>query len=755
MKKLIKKIIICVAMSFLVVLMIYNFKTPKIAKAYDSKDCFSYFYDEPNHKLTFKKNDFSNDIDIGDYILYKVTKDNGSYFYVYDNIIDNQNIYDISFHDCLDLGIRDKFDDVYMKIIYLDNDKYDVFLSKIDSLKFDKLFTNAIDINFESDEGKKLIERAFYDEKAGLRDVDVPVCYDLNAYEEAKLLTDSDQGLEYYSQNTNTKKLDDDPITNFVPKQYFTWVGNHEYTGLMYKFMIETKAVSDNSQTMIKYASEVTIIRYSIIQSVESGDTLDGELQKTNFEVNFKYGWHGNYYCYLKNNDSNWKTYDFNPHKDSIVRTQGNVHRLEMKYFSNSFSLINQDGTLCKKSSIKTAEISINFKLSNLKFNYDYVDFMFYLIQKFDKYASAYFDTVEFVGNVLNMICSDDDLSDLYDLNKGVTIDNYINVKASNKSVMYKDDLTQKISILHDDQNYEMIVANGYDYNKIVNRFSLEDPSYCVRLCIAVQDYKNTQCYVDGRTYIITNDGIFFVDYDKIKVEYNNFDSVTENENTSFGDKDWYCFKYTISSDSILQIRTDINTLDIAFNNATWLKVYDQRYNLLYYFDGYSTNTTYYTGNASGIIKLSYNNGASNFYYIQTGFLKKTNINYKVLISEPETYTSLALSYTQNDNIKYFKYRYNDGQTRFRESFFNIGAISPTVNCETIFEIYSEDLIRKNYAIDGLWEDTGDDESNMNSYKENIKLNDGEYYYIKVAVSPKYRVFGNVRLEINHKETWQ
>ena len=167
-----------------------------------------------------------------------------------------------------------------MKIIYLDNDKYDVFLSKIDSLKFDKLFTNAIEIKFESDEGKKLIERAFYDEKAGLRDVDVPVCYDLNAYEEAKLLTDSDQGLEYYSQNTNTKKLDDDPITNFVPKQYFTWVGNHEYTGLMYKFMIETKAVSDNSQTMIKYASEVTIIRYGIIQSVESGNTLDGELQK-------------------------------------------------------------------------------------------------------------------------------------------------------------------------------------------------------------------------------------------------------------------------------------------------------------------------------------------------------------------------------------------------------------------------------------------------------------------------------------------
>lgn len=204
-----------------------------------------------------------------------------------------------------------------------------------------------------------------------------------------------------------------------------------------------------------------------------------------------------------------------------------------------------------------------------------------------------------------------------------------------------------------------------------------------------------------------------------------------------------------------MQIRTNINTLNIAFNNATWLKVYDQRYNLLYYFDGYSRNTTYYTGNASGIIKLSYNNGASDFYYIQTGFLKKTNINYKVLISEPETYTSSALSYTQNDNIKYFKYRYNDGQTRFRESFFNIGAISPTVNCETIFEIYSEDLIRKNYAIDGLWEDTGDDESNMNSYKENIKLNDGEYYYIKVAVSPKYRVFGNVRLEINHKETWQ
>lgn len=173
MKKLIKKIIICVAMSFLVVLMIYNFKTPRIAKAYDSKDDFSYFYDEPNHKLTFKKNDFSNDIDIGDYILYKVTKDNGSYFYVYDNIIDNQNIYDISFHDCLDLGIRDNFDEVYLKIIYLDNDKYDVFLSKIDSLKFDKLFTNAIEIKFESDEGKKLIERAFYDEKAGLRDVDV------------------------------------------------------------------------------------------------------------------------------------------------------------------------------------------------------------------------------------------------------------------------------------------------------------------------------------------------------------------------------------------------------------------------------------------------------------------------------------------------------------------------------------------------------------------------------------------------------
>lgn len=755
MKKLIKKIIICVAMSFLAVLMIYNFKTPKIAKAYDSKDNFSCFYDEPNHKLTFKKNDFSNDIDIGDYILYKVTKDNGLYFYVYDNIIDNQNIYDISFHDCLDLGIRDNFDDIYLKIIYLDNDKYDVFLSKIDSLKFDKLFTNAIEINFESDEGKKLIERAFYDEKAGLRDVDVPVCYDLNAYEEAKLLTDSDQGLEHYSQNTNTKKLDDDPITNFIPKQYFTWVGNHEYTGLMYKFMIETKAVSDNSQTMIKYASEVTIIRYSITQKAKENG-IENDEQITYFTTSFKYGWHGNYYCYLKNDDSVWKTYDFNPHKDSIVRTQGNVHELEMKYFSNSFSLINQDESLCCNAYMSDADILIDHSLLNgASSTLEYVDLLVSIIKTFDKYASAYLDTVEFIGNALDLIFNKNDLSDLYDLNKGVTIDDYINVKASRNSISKASDLFYDVVIHNKTENNQMIVANGFDYDKIKKRFDFNDSSYCVKLEITIDDYKNTQCYVDGRTYIITNDGIFFVDYDKIKVEYINFDSVTENENTSFRDNDWYCFKYSISSDSILQIRTNINTLNIAFNNATWLKVYDQKYNLLYYFDGYSRNTTYYTGNASGIIKLSYNNGASDFYYIQTGFLKKTNINYKVLISEPETYTSSALSYTQNDNIKYFKYRYNDGQTRFRESFFNIGAISPTVNCETIFEIYSGDLIRKNYAIDGLWEDTGDDESNMNSYKENIKLNDGEYYYIKVAVSPKYRVFGNVRLEINHKETWQ
>lgn len=756
MKKLIKKIIICVAMSFLVVLMIYNFKTPKIAKAYDSKDDFSYFYDEPNHKLTFNKNDFSNDIDIGDYILYKVTKDNGSYFYVYDNIIDNQNIYDISFHDCLDLGIKDKFDDVYLKIIYLDNDKYDVFLSKIDSLKFNKLFTNAIEINFESDEGKKLIERAFYDEKAGLRDVDVPVCYDLNAYEEARLLTDSDTLVKKYIQNANTKYRDDDDIINLVPKSYFYWVGHHEYDGMEYKFFIDTTAESSNDQKNIKYFSKVTIIDYDINQNADiKKEESDDKI--INYITDFLGGYYCEYYCYFKNDASEWESYGFNPYKDIVVRSKTVTENLEMRYFSNSYELKNENNNFCSNSYVRNATISIVYDLTkNTKVsNFDLISFIFSKIMSLNDYTSAYYDIAELIVGILDKKYEKEFLDKLYDLSQGIVVDDCFNVKAKDNIIEDSSQLIDKTEYLPAETNNHMIVANGFDFEYIKEKFGLSNARYRVDLTTIINDYKLNDTFINGKTYIFTNHGLYSVDFKNIKLEYNFLEKLSNNSHTDFNGASSYAFKYTIYKDIVLSIRTNADFTRIGTNNATWIKVFDHNYKIIYYCDGISKNNVYYSGNASCLINFKYNSDTSenNVYYIQTGYIYKSNINYDVLINEPQDYTNNKIYYSASDNIRYFRFTRTEG-SKFGSSFYTISAISPTTNCDTFFEVYSSKLIRKAYDIDGLWEDNGDDESNMNAYKENIKMINDNYYYIKVVVSPRYGVFGNVILNIDFRREW-
>lgn len=688
-------------------------------------------------------------IENGDIIIDEeniiVYKDDGEVFrfsyknlYVYKTIINGYSLYslwtedsksnsinvgeykiiDISLHNAFDEILPNLYDeDLYIKVIY--KDEFEHYYYNVSRLEYiDIKFWN----NYQVYDGEEFYERAYLDYALNLRTMDVSPANSVEYFNYDQIL-DTNFDIDIYYDNIVGNTSDDNAIINFIPKNYFTHVGEYGKMGESLGYYIKTSLANSNYEGY-SYISEVLIFKINYFtQFFEEKENKTHGIRFTNSIspiINCVY-------CTYSYDASIWKSYKFNPLKDKIVR------------YSNSLTCANQINMIA--TSIHTDSSCEIFDITRI------VNCKNEVSDKETKCLEIAKMVLSIIGKFIPDVPGQEYLEISYDIYKLIdqlsTIEDDENVdeELENIKEKYGSSTSNAVFHLNSMENYDRIqdtdctsyvfpqyekIYNDYgsvpkymSFSNIFNiNYTSNEDNIALKLCVKVDDY-----YITSQEYTYGCKDI----KDVQSVKYGNVNekfTINSLENKiSFGFSPSTSDNYFINSNILNGYGSILKLRIFLIDKGTFTN-----YESVSEYSCYLNNFKYYNISALNYFDSSY------YYFIYLELVDGDSVTFDFNIRNSFDYSttddnSLIFDFNENNEI-WVSYKLNSNAT-IGATMMRFSALSITDNVDTIIEVYNNKFQLVAIDDDGYFDEESDAPS-LGSITDKIPIYVNNQYYIRI-----------------------